>query len=399
MHSTVADIFLSYSKADRELAVRLSAFLEAEGWSVWWDRSLSSGDGYRDEIMKQLAAARAVIAIWTEHSVKSDWVRAEAGRAKADGKLIPVKQPALEYKSIPLPFGEMHTEDVNELTLIRAAVVAQLAKPVDEVPPLALSIRVFRFQILTWMAIAGGAITLFTSLRSIFDLADWARWLVTHWHLWTRQVWSYLFRWLGISIPERIVPLLSFAVFALMLVIGTILNIADDRKNGRRVKAVENFCRSTPRLLAWSAAYLMGLCALYYALPKYDPSAEVQLLLTRVALALAWIAPYLLLIGLSDDRLHVAYTSVLLIIFYAVLVYIPATTLNREAPYFLRVVGWKAIALYFIPAISLMGLVSFVPAEAISRRLSFLLIGVLLLFVLNEISLLELRPYFLEQPR
>ena len=40
--------------------------------------------------MKQLVSARAVIAIWTPNSIKSDWVRAEAGAAKKDGKLIPV---------------------------------------------------------------------------------------------------------------------------------------------------------------------------------------------------------------------------------------------------------------------------------------------------------------------
>jgi hypothetical protein len=80
----VADIFISYSKVDRDLASKISAFLEAEGWTVWWDKSLTAGDSYRDEIMRQLAAARAVITVWTESSIRSDWVRAEAGRAKAD---------------------------------------------------------------------------------------------------------------------------------------------------------------------------------------------------------------------------------------------------------------------------------------------------------------------------
>ena len=86
----MSDIFISYAKADHAVALKLSAFLEAEGWSVWWDKSLAAADLYRDEIMKQLAAARAVLTIWSENSVKSEWVRAEAGRAKADGKLIPV---------------------------------------------------------------------------------------------------------------------------------------------------------------------------------------------------------------------------------------------------------------------------------------------------------------------
>src|SRR5262249_44838675 len=57
----MSDIFISYSKADHALALKLSAFLEAEGWSVWWDKSLGAADLYRDEIMKQLAAARTVI--------------------------------------------------------------------------------------------------------------------------------------------------------------------------------------------------------------------------------------------------------------------------------------------------------------------------------------------------
>src|SRR5215475_15080331 len=125
----MADIFISYSKADRDKVVMLSAYLQSEGWTVWWDTNLAVGDAYRDEIMKQLAAARAVIVLWTQTSIKSDFVRAEAGRAKADGKLIPVKESDVAYGDIPLPFGEMHTEDMSKKELIRAAVVAQLARP------------------------------------------------------------------------------------------------------------------------------------------------------------------------------------------------------------------------------------------------------------------------------
>jgi len=94
--SAMADVFVSYAKTDRSLASKLVAMLEAEGWKVWWDTSLGAADLHRDEIMKQLASARAVIAIWTP-SIRSDWVRAEAGRAKAEGKLIPVKTPAPGY--------------------------------------------------------------------------------------------------------------------------------------------------------------------------------------------------------------------------------------------------------------------------------------------------------------
>ena len=127
MGNNVADIFISYSKPDRDKVVLLAAYLESEGWTVWWDTKLAVGDTFRDEIMKQLTSARAVIVLWTQISVKSDFVRAEAGRAKADGKLIPVKMGDVQYNDIPLPFGEMHTEEIGKRDLIRAAVLAQLA--------------------------------------------------------------------------------------------------------------------------------------------------------------------------------------------------------------------------------------------------------------------------------
>src|SRR5262245_15726385 len=177
----MADVFISYAKTDRPLALTLSAFLEAAGWTVWWDKSLGAADLYRDEIMKQLVAARAVITIWSPNSIESDWVRAEAGAAKKEGKLIPVKTPDVAYGDIPLPFGEMHTENVGSPELIRAAVVAQLAKPQVEPSPWALLTKGFRYELLTWVGIVGGAITLFTTLSGVLKLADWARVLVQHW--------------------------------------------------------------------------------------------------------------------------------------------------------------------------------------------------------------------------
>ena len=166
----MSDIFISYSKADHALALKLSAFLESEGWTVWWDKNLGAADLYRDEIMKQLAVARAVVAIWTENSVKSDWVRAETGRAKADGKLIPVKTPDLTYADIPLPFGEMHTENVASTDLIRAAVVAQLAKPLAPQSPFRQITSTFKYQVLTWIGIVGSAITLFANLSGALSI-------------------------------------------------------------------------------------------------------------------------------------------------------------------------------------------------------------------------------------
>jgi hypothetical protein len=78
----MADIFVSYAKADRALASKMVAMLQAEGWKVWWDTSLAIGHDFRNEIMTELGRARAVIVIWTDASIKSDWVRSEAGQPR-----------------------------------------------------------------------------------------------------------------------------------------------------------------------------------------------------------------------------------------------------------------------------------------------------------------------------
>ena len=72
----MADIFISYSKSDHVLALKLSAYLESEGWSVWWDKSLGAADHYRDEIMKQLAGLSL--------GERAYQVRACGGRLPAD---------------------------------------------------------------------------------------------------------------------------------------------------------------------------------------------------------------------------------------------------------------------------------------------------------------------------
>jgi len=216
----MADIFVSYAKTDRPLASKLVAMLEAEGWTVWWDTSLAAADLYRDEIMKQLVAARAVIAIWTPNSIKSDWVRAEAGAAKKDGKLIPVKTSDVANADIPLPFGEMHTENVESNDLIRAAVVAQLAKPAVEPSAWGLLTKGFKWELLTWWGIIGGALTLFTAISATLKLADWVRILVHHWKEWTHAFWVWVFGWLEIHVEPEWTPVLSFLLFGSLLIIG-----------------------------------------------------------------------------------------------------------------------------------------------------------------------------------
>jgi TolB-like protein len=84
-----AEIFLSYSRDDQPVAQRFAEALQREGFSVWWDQTLRSGEAY-DEVTEQaLRSARAVVVLWSKRSVASRWVRAEATIADRAGTLMP----------------------------------------------------------------------------------------------------------------------------------------------------------------------------------------------------------------------------------------------------------------------------------------------------------------------
>lgn len=102
------DLFVSYSSANREIAREFATDLTAQGYTVWWDTQLLAGERFRKAIFEQLDDSRAVIVIWTEASIVSDWVVAEAQRAHSQNKLISVRAPTLQLDRIPPPFGAIH---------------------------------------------------------------------------------------------------------------------------------------------------------------------------------------------------------------------------------------------------------------------------------------------------
>lgn len=86
----MADIFLSYSSADRFRARTIATLLESAGWSVWMDRYISGGMEWNPELMEQLHRARCVVVLWTRDSIESEWVQDEAKIARERGVLLPL---------------------------------------------------------------------------------------------------------------------------------------------------------------------------------------------------------------------------------------------------------------------------------------------------------------------
>ena len=98
------DIFISYASPDRDRVAPIVAALESEGWTVWWDRKIEAGTAYDREIQESLEAARCVVVVWTESSLESDWVLAEANEGLERGILIPILlepiRPPLAFRRI-----------------------------------------------------------------------------------------------------------------------------------------------------------------------------------------------------------------------------------------------------------------------------------------------------------
>ena len=83
------DIFLSYSRENAARARLFAEALVAEGFEVWWDAQLRSGEEYDRVTEAALRNAKAVVVLWSQRSVDSSWVRAEATQAYRSKKLMP----------------------------------------------------------------------------------------------------------------------------------------------------------------------------------------------------------------------------------------------------------------------------------------------------------------------
>jgi TolB-like protein/tetratricopeptide (TPR) repeat protein len=105
----MADVFVSYTRDDRNIARQFATELEREGFSVWWDQAIHAGEAFDRTTEHALANARAVVVLWSKRSVESDWVRAEATEAKATGRLVPVM---IEPCKRPVIFELIHTADL-----------------------------------------------------------------------------------------------------------------------------------------------------------------------------------------------------------------------------------------------------------------------------------------------
>jgi adenylate cyclase len=106
----MADVFVSYARADLALVAPLVNAIAANGWSIWWDPEIAPGQEFDHQITAELKSAAAVLVVWTPNSVRSRWVRGEARDAAERGILIPVR---FAEAALPIDVRAFHTTDLD----------------------------------------------------------------------------------------------------------------------------------------------------------------------------------------------------------------------------------------------------------------------------------------------
>lgn len=106
----MAAVFISYKRENLSKAQPLVRALRANGIEVWWDQDIAPDAPWEATIERELAASKVVIVAWSEVAVSSENVKAEARRARNQGKLI---QTFVEPCDPPLFFGERQGIDLS----------------------------------------------------------------------------------------------------------------------------------------------------------------------------------------------------------------------------------------------------------------------------------------------
>jgi len=105
----MSDIFISYARPNEALAKQVEEALLAAGYNVWRDDELPAHRAYTDVIEERIKEAKAVLVLWSNQAVRSQWVRAEADAARELGTLV---QVSLDGALPPMPFNQIQCADL-----------------------------------------------------------------------------------------------------------------------------------------------------------------------------------------------------------------------------------------------------------------------------------------------
>ena len=106
----MSQVFISYARANERSATQVAERLKSAGFDVWWDDELPAHRAYGEVIDEKLRTAKAVVALWSDDAIRSQWVRSEADYARKNGTLV---QAQLDGTEPPIPFDQMQCANLK----------------------------------------------------------------------------------------------------------------------------------------------------------------------------------------------------------------------------------------------------------------------------------------------
>lgn len=237
--------------------------------------------------------------------------------------------------------------------------------------------------ILKWASIVGGAITLFGNLSTIFDLAEWARWLVTNWDRYIVAGWHRVFAELGIVLPRDLAQILTYLMFLFSLAISArkSMIISFNPK-----KIILTFLRI---VLLPIFAYMIfitlvvGLLMVVndrITIPNFIPNGVPFIIINSI-----FQVAYLYILKIRDLKSII----LCLILFYTVSYPIAFMEESKQTPPDdIRYIFVPIFAIYVLP-ISVIWIIMITERKALLNRLLFLALGLVTLIAMNELWLLH----------
>ena len=232
------------------------------------------------------------------------------------------------------------------------------------------------------------------------------------------MLWAWIFGWIGIRVPKELVPVISFTLFAAMLVVGTNLAFRPttssiNSQNGIRLKKRlvifgTGACLYLIAIVAVIVIFFGVLFPIPFPIPEPGQSREedIQAMeqwlyrsrITSVIVLLTGIGfPIAYLLFFIKDRAWVLIASPLFLVMSSCLLLGPLVYGGEisETDYSTPV---GILSMLGLLQILWMAVILFSPLQQLTRRLGFAVLGVLLLIALSEISKLNLHQY-LQPPK
>ena len=100
----MGDVFISYARETAPAAKAIADAVRRHGYAVWLDDQIPAHREYADVISERIDAASAVLVIWSDHAVRSQWVRSEANRGRENGTLVQLR---IDRARLPMPFDQI----------------------------------------------------------------------------------------------------------------------------------------------------------------------------------------------------------------------------------------------------------------------------------------------------